>query len=149
VEAASILARYLQDDPARLADLLADANEAQFGILFPGLRAHGDQALTLLRKELEETPRRDPRQPILPEQERRARRQASAATALLLGQPEAAWPVFRHRPDPTARTYLLHRAAPRGVPALLLVGRLFAEQDVSAVRALILALGVFPPEAVP
>jgi hypothetical protein len=59
------------------------------------------------------------------ERERLARRRASAATALLLlEQSEAAWQLFQHHADPTARNYLVHRAGPQGVSARLLVERL-------------------------
>ncbi|MBV9124395.1 MAG: formylglycine-generating enzyme family protein, partial [Planctomycetes bacterium] len=71
-----------------------------------------------------------------------ARRQAQAAVTLLhLNRPERVWPLFQHRPDPRLRTWLIHRLAPLGAKPDLLVQHLETEPDVSARRALLLALG--------
>jgi formylglycine-generating enzyme required for sulfatase activity/tRNA A-37 threonylcarbamoyl transferase component Bud32 len=84
------------------------------------------------------------------EAQRLARRQANAAaTLLLLGQPEGAWPLLRHRPDPTVRSYLVQRAAALGVDPRLLAGRLDEEKDASARRALIVALGECTEQQLP
>ncbi|QDU19995.1 protein kinase domain-containing protein [Urbifossiella limnaea] len=80
-----------------------------------------------------------------------ARRQANAAAVLLaVGEAEPVWPLFGYPKDgdPTARSELVHRAAGVGVDAGALVGRFRAVADVSAKRALLLALGEFPPAAV-
>jgi formylglycine-generating enzyme required for sulfatase activity/tetratricopeptide (TPR) repeat protein/tRNA A-37 threonylcarbamoyl transferase component Bud32 len=89
--------------------------------------------------------------PVVGEAERvaLARRQANAAVALLhLGRPERVWPLLRHSPYPDLRTYLIHRLGPLGVEARLLVERLEVE-EVSARRALILALGEYTGEQLP
>ncbi len=79
-----------------------------------------------------------------------ARRQASAAAALLLlGDAEAAWPVLRHAPTPDARSYLVRDLAPRGVGAAVLAKRLGELTDASARRALVLALGEYTAEQLP
>ncbi|HYH64349.1 MAG TPA: serine/threonine-protein kinase, partial [Urbifossiella sp.] len=79
-----------------------------------------------------------------------AARRANAAAALLAaGEAEPAWPLFRHSPDPTDRSYLIHRAAGVGADPAVLVRRFRAEPDVSARRALLLALGEYPPGRVP
>jgi formylglycine-generating enzyme required for sulfatase activity/tRNA A-37 threonylcarbamoyl transferase component Bud32 len=71
-----------------------------------------------------------------------ARRQATAAATLVhLKEPEPVWPLLRHSPDPTLRSYLVERLGSRSVDAGQLVERLNFEKDVSARRALILALG--------
>jgi serine/threonine protein kinase/formylglycine-generating enzyme required for sulfatase activity len=75
-----------------------------------------------------------------------ARRQANAAVALAaLGQWEKVWPLLRHNPDPTRRSYLIDRLGPGGVGARALTDRLSPERepDVSARRAVLLALGEF------
>jgi formylglycine-generating enzyme required for sulfatase activity len=88
--------------------------------------------------------------PAAAEQARLARRQATAAATLLrLGQAEAAWPLWRHTPDPTARSYLVQRAASLGVGAGLLAQRLTQEKDASARRALIVALGEYGAKELP
>src|SRR5262249_56682304 len=47
--------------------------------------------------------------------EGQAKRQAHAAAALLkLGEAEAAWPLLRHTPDPSVRSYLVWRLAGLG-----------------------------------
>jgi formylglycine-generating enzyme required for sulfatase activity len=79
-----------------------------------------------------------------------AKRRATAAAALLLlGDEKVTWPVLRHSPDPTARSYLVQRLAPLGVEATAVADRMEAEPDVSARRALILALGEYGPEQLP
>jgi formylglycine-generating enzyme required for sulfatase activity len=90
--------------------------------------------------------------PVVPEAARvaLARRQANAAVALVqLGRPERVWPLLRHSPYPDLRSYLVQRLGPLGVAPRLLVERLETETDVSARRALILALGELTPEQLP
>jgi formylglycine-generating enzyme required for sulfatase activity len=75
-----------------------------------------------------------------------ARRQADAAVALAaLGRWEKVWLLLRHTSDPTRRSYLIDRLGPGGVEARALIDRLSPERepDVSARRALLLALGEF------
>jgi serine/threonine protein kinase/formylglycine-generating enzyme required for sulfatase activity len=84
------------------------------------------------------------------QRERLARRQATAAATLLkLDAPADAWPLFRHRPDPEARSQLVWRSGLLGVDPGRLVQRLEEETDVSARRALILALGEFREKDLP
>jgi formylglycine-generating enzyme required for sulfatase activity/tRNA A-37 threonylcarbamoyl transferase component Bud32 len=142
--ATTVLADYAADRPDVLADLLMDADEKQFSVLFPkvaGLRA---AALPLLAETVQ-TPL--DAQKTEQEKESLARRQANAAAALLrLGQAARAWPLLRHSPDPRARSYLIHRLAPLGADPAALVGRLEVEKDVSIRRALVLALGEYSSE---
>jgi formylglycine-generating enzyme required for sulfatase activity len=75
-----------------------------------------------------------------------ARRQANAAVALAaMGRWEKVWPLMRHTPDPTLRTYLLDRLGRGGADFRALIDRLTPgrEPDVSARRAVLLALGEF------
>jgi formylglycine-generating enzyme required for sulfatase activity/tRNA A-37 threonylcarbamoyl transferase component Bud32 len=73
------------------------------------------------------------------------RRQANAAAALLhLQAADPAWPLFKHGPDPTTRSYLIHRLAAVGLGPQVLLRRLETEDDESARRALLLALGEYP-----
>jgi formylglycine-generating enzyme required for sulfatase activity len=84
------------------------------------------------------------------EREALAYRQANAAVALLhLKEEQAAWPLLVHSPDPTRRSYLLHHLEPYGIESGRLLGRLDGEQDLSARRALLLALGEYLPEQLP
>jgi len=79
-----------------------------------------------------------------------AKRQTVAAIGLLqLGQPDAVWPLLKHREDPTLRSYLIRDIGRSGVHADLVVRRLASEPDVSARRALILTLGAFDGTQLP
>ncbi|MCE9566699.1 MAG: SUMF1/EgtB/PvdO family nonheme iron enzyme [Planctomycetes bacterium] len=81
-----------------------------------------------------------------------AKRQANAATVLMtLGETESVWPLlkFPKDDDPSVRSYLLQRLAAIGADPEALVRRFDSETDVSAKRAVLIALGDFPPEAVP
>jgi formylglycine-generating enzyme required for sulfatase activity len=89
--------------------------------------------------------------PVVPDAEKDAlaKRKASAAAALLrLGRPAKAWPLFRHSPDPSVRSYLVHRVKPLAVKPEALIARLKEETEVSSRRALLLALGEFPASEV-
>jgi formylglycine-generating enzyme required for sulfatase activity len=84
------------------------------------------------------------------EKERLAKRQANAAVALLrLNQPERVWPLLRHQPDPRVRSYVLARVGVLGADPKALWQRLDAEPDVSARRALLMALGEFGDRELP
>jgi formylglycine-generating enzyme required for sulfatase activity len=79
-----------------------------------------------------------------------AARQADAAAVLLLmDRTEAAWPVLRLTPTPDVRSHLLARLGTAGIDAATVLKRLESEKDVSARRALILALGEFGPVDLP
>jgi len=79
-----------------------------------------------------------------------AQRQANAAVAALrLGAGDHVWPLLQHSPDPSLRTWIIHRLSPQGASADQIVERLSVESDVSIRRALILILGEYPPDSVP
>jgi len=81
-----------------------------------------------------------------------ARRQANAAVALAaLGRWEKVAPLLRHAPDPTVRSYLIDRLGPGGVEARAVIDRLSPKRvpNVSARRALLLALGEFDQDRMP
>jgi formylglycine-generating enzyme required for sulfatase activity/tRNA A-37 threonylcarbamoyl transferase component Bud32 len=88
--------------------------------------------------------------PTTAERDRLDSRQATAAVTLLhLKQSDEVWPILRHSPDPTVRSYLVERLGSRGVDPLVLVQRLEQEKDISARRALIVALGEFSENDLP
>ncbi|MCE9561260.1 MAG: SUMF1/EgtB/PvdO family nonheme iron enzyme [Planctomycetes bacterium] len=81
-----------------------------------------------------------------------SKRQANAAAVLLtLGESESVWPLFAFpkNGDPSVRSYLLERLAAIGADPKTLMQRFEAETNVSAKRALLIALGDFPLELVP
>lgn len=76
-----------------------------------------------------------------------AKGKASVAAALAaLGKPDKVWPLLVYTPNPTLRSYLIERLATSGVDPKLLGQRLMEDNDITARRALILALESFPPE---
>src|SRR5262249_18375839 len=84
------------------------------------------------------------RHPAPEEREHLARRQATAAVTLVkMDAPADAWPLYRHRPDPEVRSQLICRGGLFGLDPSRIVERLDEERDVSAKRALILALGEY------
>ncbi len=106
--ATGILADYAADRPDVLADLVMEADEKQFAVIFPKLKEHGEEGLRFLQREAEK-PMPDAAEEA---KEALAKRQANAAVALLeLNQPEKVWPLLKHGPDPRARSYLIHRFA--------------------------------------
>jgi eukaryotic-like serine/threonine-protein kinase len=149
-QAASILAVYAADQPEMLADLVADADVDQFNLFLPLLPQHRDKLVGLFRQELARLPPGEEKPDYEAQRDRLARRQANAGLALLhLDSPEEVWPLFRHRLDPSLRTYLALRAGPQRVPAPVLSERLRVEDDVSAKRALVLALGQYIEDQLP
>jgi formylglycine-generating enzyme required for sulfatase activity len=55
-------------------------------------------------------------------------------------QPAQVWPLLKHGPDPTVRSYLIHRLGPLGADAGAVFQQLNAEPDITIRRALILSL---------
>jgi hypothetical protein len=130
-----LLVDYAEDQPDLLAQLALEADPRQYGVLLPVLAGkHRQHTLTLLGQEL------DRPLPAGAEQAKAAlaQRQAQAAVTLLrLGQPERVWPLLRHSPDPSLRSWLIHRLAPLGADPEVLVRRLGEETDLSVQRALL------------
>ncbi|MFO0949739.1 MAG: bifunctional serine/threonine-protein kinase/formylglycine-generating enzyme family protein [Isosphaeraceae bacterium] len=89
------------------------------------------------------------RQPPRPDDEGARRRGRAAAALVALGRPQPAWPHLRSGLNPGERTELMLLLAPFGADPLELIARLVREEDVSARRALVLALGEFPATALP
>jgi formylglycine-generating enzyme required for sulfatase activity len=86
-----------------------------------------------------------------PRNDNAARRRGRIAAALIvLGSPDRAWPLLRRGPDddPGVRTELIHNLTAYGVDPGAVAARLAVERDVSAQRALVIALGEFPPPSV-
>jgi serine/threonine protein kinase/formylglycine-generating enzyme required for sulfatase activity len=145
--ATSILADYLGDRPQALADLLMDADEKQFGILYDKLQTHKDLGPIFLHDEIG---KRLGDAGDEAAKEKRAKRQANAAVALLrMNRPASVWPLLKHSDDPRARSYLIHRLGPMGIDAGTIIKRLHEEPDVTIRRALILSLGEIRPETWP
>jgi serine/threonine protein kinase/formylglycine-generating enzyme required for sulfatase activity len=142
--AADVLAAFAYDRPQDLADVLMDAEPAQFATIFPKLKETGEPGLALLLAEIDKKPLAD-RPSSDPEREKLTKRQANAAVALLrMNQPEKVWPLLKRSgewDDPRVRSYVIHKLGPLGTNVQAIVDRIDAEKDVTIKRALILSLG--------
>jgi len=87
-----------------------------------------------------------------------AKRQANAAVALLkMNYPEKVWPLLKYTPDsrvkescdPRVRSYIIHRCAPMGADAGVIITHLAMEKDVTIQRALVLSLGEYNAQGLP
>jgi serine/threonine protein kinase/formylglycine-generating enzyme required for sulfatase activity len=141
--ATSLLADYYRDRTDVLVDLALDADQDQFALLFQILKRadHRDRAIALCEERVT-----TPLDPDKPEEEKEnlARRQAIAGVILLrFGDFEQVWPLLKHRPDPRARSYLIHRFGLLRADPKPLSQQLLMQKDVSIRRALLLSLGSF------
>ena len=169
--AMNILADYASDQPTLLADLLMDAEENLFAVLFDKLKTHPDLAVRPLEDELakpspEATEVDD--QDVERKKDVLAERQARAAVALIrLGKAEEVWPLMQHSADPRLRSFLVNWLRPLGADPRTLATELDrldpnskpmpaqGQQVMDAIlfhpqtsmrRALILALGQYGQE---
>jgi formylglycine-generating enzyme required for sulfatase activity len=139
--ATDILADFAADQPSLLADLVMDADEKQFAVIYPKVKEQGERGLPVLTGEID---RKLPPNAKEDAKEKLAKRQANAAVALLkMDQPKKVWPLLKHSPDPRVRSYLLHRLYPLGADAGAIIKRLEEEPDLTVRRALILSLGEY------
>jgi serine/threonine protein kinase/formylglycine-generating enzyme required for sulfatase activity/tetratricopeptide (TPR) repeat protein len=88
--ATNILADYATDQPSILADLLMDADDKQFAVLFPKLSGHGEKGAAFLyaelNKQLQPTWDDSPLDPSWPEPGPRLRRKVERAHGALTGR---------------------------------------------------------------
>jgi len=171
--AASILAEYAADRPDKLVRVLRDADQKQFEVLFGRLAEYGKKypkdVINCLEKELlaieQELLAKSPENAADEEKaadekkkEELASQCANLAVALLrMDQPGSVWPLLRHSPDPSVRSYIIHRAPAMGVRADVVIQRLKEPErkereetkDVEVRRALILMLGEYGESELP
>src|SRR5262249_18046689 len=113
--ATDILAEYAADQPRMLANLLMDADDKEFAVIYPKLRVKAEEGLPVLTDEIDRELPPDAKEEA---KVKLAKRQANAAVALLrMNQPAKVWPLLQHSPDPTLRSYLIHRLGPLGADA--------------------------------
>jgi serine/threonine protein kinase/formylglycine-generating enzyme required for sulfatase activity len=146
--AASALAEYVNDQPVELTELLMDATERQFTALYPTIEGRWDQTAPLLEVGLAKKPpsKKGVGTTAVDNKawEKFYRRQTNAAVALIRGgRLEKSWPPLKQSPDPSLRSYLIHRIGPLGVEPGLLIAKLHQESNDSIRRALILSLGEY------
>jgi formylglycine-generating enzyme required for sulfatase activity/tRNA A-37 threonylcarbamoyl transferase component Bud32 len=144
--ATNILVRYAADRPADLATLLVHADPWQFSIIRPHLAKSMSDAIDVLTAIVDDTAIRASDT----ENEVAARRRATAAVALLqLGVQDRVWPMLIHSDNPRARSHLIDLLYLLKTDPSLLIARLNEESNVSAQRAILLALGNFQVNAIP
>jgi formylglycine-generating enzyme required for sulfatase activity len=135
------LAAFLEDENRRPAERELVAN------IYGNYAADVPDAYARLEKRLA-----DDSAPDAPADKKLAltKRRANLGVALLvLDRGEKIWPLLRHSPDPTLRSFLIERLAPGGVDARMLWARLDVEKDTSIRRALLLSLGEYGPDRLP
>ena len=133
--AADYLAVYAAEHVTELVNLTAKAKPEQFPKLLRVLESHGDVGVRELQIAL--TDNQANAELIAP-------RKANLAVALLsLDRDANIWPMLRHSPDPTLRSYLIHGFKRLSCDPSTLLHRLLKEQDDPIRRALILSLGEY------
>ena len=165
--ASSLLVDYATDRPIVLTNLLLDSDENHFNLCFEKLADYQEALVPLLKEAMVKS---------LPdstevEDDVLTQRQARAAVAMVrLGRGESVWPLMRHSPDPSLRSYLVNwlkplRADPKAILARMEIlksstgttpmdGRqamdaVLFHPETSERRALILALGGYDPDDLP
>jgi hypothetical protein len=85
-----------------------------------------------------------------PVQDDPAKREAEAVLAKArLGGVDALWPLLRHTPDNSRRSYITNMLAASGIAPEVIIAALQTQDDASVRRALILSLGGFTEERLP
>lgn len=139
--ATELLVQFLTDDSSKLTDLILDANDSQFMVIYPRLKEINQLPIQAFLDVIENQPREQ-----LSIEDRNletvAKRKVNAAVVLLMrNQTDRVWSLFRFQPDPRVRSYLIHRLSLLGVEPELIFNQLLVESDPTARRALLLALG--------
>ena len=146
--ATNLLSDYAADQPAILAELLLDADEKQFAVIFSALKGRGDQGMQVLLAEMD---KKLPDNLALSDE---AQKIGPATGKCGCGPapseaPERVWPLLRHSPDPRVRSYLIHLLRPLGAHPKDIIGRFDNEPDLTIRRALLLAIGEFDEHELP
>ena len=92
------------------------------------LRAHGEQAIAGLTHACQ---RSRPTTSRTAKNGLRVGKRIWAIALLLLGKADPTWSLLRHAPDPSGRSWVIHRLAPSGVDPRVILCRLDEEKNVS------------------
>ena len=145
-QTANLLARYAER-PEHLVELALLVHPRHFELLVVRLRARRADVVSVLTAELVKRPGKYAVDKYDAALEALGKRRGYAGAALVaLGEGGRVWSLlaFPKDGDPTARSYLLERLAAVGADSGALMARYEVESDVSAKRALLVALGDFP-----
>jgi len=151
--AATALAEYANDDPAKLAELASVGTPGQHRILFEKLTTSESDRSTI-RQTLVTLASEQPPEDFesFGEQQRiefGRRRAGAAITMLRMGERQSIFDVFRVEEDPESLTQFVHRCKERGVTPMELIECLDVASQVDVRFGLLLALGEFPLEEIP
>ena len=101
MQATNLLLEYAADQPQILANLLLDADEKQFAIIYRRVEEKGEAGMPLLFAELAKRPMPDATEET---KDNLAKRKANAAVSLLkMGHADTIWPVLHFAPDSGGR----------------------------------------------
>lgn len=164
---ATLLAQYMTDRPAELAEMALTVAPRHYRLFEPAIVANRAAVTAVLRTELgKSVVQCGPVGPAAvavvggpaalsaldPDTvfDALTKRQGYAAAVLLgLGEAEPVWPLFRFpaNGDPSTRSYLVERLTGVTADPVVLIRRFRDEPEVSGKRALLIALGEFPLSA--
>jgi serine/threonine protein kinase/formylglycine-generating enzyme required for sulfatase activity len=132
--ATTFLARYAEDQPEVLLDLLLDAEPTSFSILFPAIERNQSALVDGLKQtvasvadrfQTENVGANPPPEQAVRIRDQRSLRRARAAIALLrLGHPDPAWDVLVHSPEPSTRSFVINGLHGHGLEAAILGAKL-------------------------
>lgn len=143
--ATSPLLDFAIGDIEALAALIIESDTEQFVKLYPLVEPHAASITQIMQRVLIQqcTPNASGE-----EQKRNTIQRSNAAFTLLrLGEHENVWPLLKHSPSPDCRAFLTHQMVQRKVNVQLPLTQLDRETNPSAIRALLLALGDYPFDA--
>lgn len=135
LNAASAVAQFADEVPARIEPLLLDADERELMVLSRAIVRDRGRILARLRVELAGTGLSTP-----------ARRANAALVLALLDDWPSVWPNLGRSADPDVRTRLVHQLSTVGVPAPAIAAGLDSPLEPMVRQALLLALGEYPAE---
>ena len=170
LQSANILSDYASDDPSMSADIVLDADPEAFAVLLPVLDRQRPEVRRIFLAELAKRPApAEAGHDAERVHDHLAVRQARAAIALVrLDQPDAIWDLLRHNSNPRLRSFLidgLHanavdpqspitslesivvRASGDAAKVSSGMAAVLFDEETSSRRALILALGHYPPDS--
>lgn len=143
--ATDTLVRYVQGEPDKLFDLLADANEQQFPQLLKQL--DGDRSIAI-QLGLAELARSNDEDATNEEKENLACRQSNIAVMLVhLNSGNDVWPLLKFQPDPRLASWIIHKLSLLKASPQPLIQQLLVEPDPTILRGLIQALGEYGQHA--
>jgi formylglycine-generating enzyme required for sulfatase activity len=156
---AGLLSRLAADEPARLADLLVDADQHEFSLFVEAIQSQKELAKPPLHRAaatrtmfaaLAANKPWETRHAVVQTYDASERRRATAMIALWrLGERDVALHALRDGSEPALESWLVELLAPLGVAAGELVDEVHAAEGAGLRKSLLLALGNLDLEGLP